>query len=176
MKSVSMKSVSLFSACGLAIVLAGWSVWTATAVQQDDRQRWFDLGGEIDRLDSRMQGLAGMLEVALAGSAEPRSDPARQPSRPDGQAGRISRLDDRLRDQGRARDNQWQEIDRLDSDQVTLRRLVDQLRYDLDKLHRLQTETARKLRSNSGSNQPSIDNSIADLKQRLDLIERRFRR
>ena len=94
------------------------------------------------RLDARM-AFDGLLEDVGSGTRRPATTDQSSNGQ---QKARESKLNDRIRNQGRANDVQSQDIDYLKKQRLYHKQLIDQINADLVKLKRENRENAQTLR------------------------------
>ncbi len=130
-----------FFVVGIAVCIAALALWKSTA-NFDQAQSGIDnLGAEMATMREQLQELRGMqgLMQELAGH-KPRPPAAEKKA-----ASGKQKLDDRVQAQDQANNNQWREIDQLNSQQTTQKRAIDQINFEMSSMKRRLDELKRRM-------------------------------
>ena len=118
-----------------SLFLAGWAIWFSQSSHQQTADQLLELRVQVAHLQqqlesvSEFQGLMGGLDVNAALPANEQQEPTKDPVA-------NTNLGKRVKDQRRANDKQWQEIDYLKGQRIFHKQLIDQLTNDFTKLKR----------------------------------------
>lgn len=151
--------------------IAGAAFWNARVVQQSSQDELATLTLQVETLNQQLaaatefQGLMGDISSI---NKETRFNAADTKDN----RNKNGVLDDRLRNQGRANDNQWQDIDYLNKQRQFHKQLIDQINTDLVKIKRENRETSATLQGFGKSTGSVTAGDFAVLKRKVDELYR----
>jgi len=119
----------------LAMLMAALAWWNSEANRQQVQQHIDGMTQQLEEVDRRINAL-GDLQSLTGIIAEPQATPTPAKTTNPKLKADTNKLTDRVTNQRRANDNQWQAIDSLKSDQQFQKRQIDQINFDVSKLQR----------------------------------------
>ncbi len=136
--------LTVFIAGCIATVLAVALFWLLIANDNQTRQELATVIVRLDEMERQLDEVSRfqmLLQQYSNTDNEASGSGAAKPTRQT-----DDQVNERVQNQSRANDNQWQQIDFLKSQQVFHRRLIDQLNFDLDKMNRDHRQLERQMR------------------------------
>ena len=165
-----MKLACLITAIA-SMGIAGTAFWNARAVQQSSQDELATLTLRVETLNQQLAATAefqGLMRDIGSINQETKSNNVDTKDN----RNRNVVLDDRLRNQGRANDNQWQDIDYLKKQRQFHKQLIDQINTDLVKIKRENRKTSATLQEFGKGSGSVTMSDFAVLKHKVDELYR----
>ena len=165
----------------LAIAVASISLLKTQSMQAEfNEQQSRDaelLSDRIEELDGRLRTVAGfqafMGEVT---SERPATESSVTPISTDRKDRKSTAMNNRIKNQGRANDNQWREIDKLKTERLKQGRQINQLTNDLARVTRDLRNTEQQLVLLKRKSTTYSGADLTDVKRRVDELYRMVNR
>ena len=169
-----MKTTLLLTALG-AIAIAIFAIWNTNAIKKQADSEIARLSDRVRQQDDQIQAIGEFQELFAEIVNVDNRSPNKQDSSQNDNKQQTVEIDNRLKNQGKANDNQWQDIDFLKSQRIFHKQLIDQINSDLVRIKRDLRETNKSLKLRNDTNTVSSSDFVA-VQRRVDELYRRISR